>query len=202
MTKKQYGAQLAKVRELTARNTGASLPETAEGIGKSMNVASVYIAALVKAGEIIRSGPHGEYRYFKDPELAAAHDVVAQAARLQQIEETRKRKNQQKSAKQKAERAKARAERGLPPIGKAKKARKKYVSKKAKDISITLYMRDKAAENVQKVKDQVKKHQAATIIWPESVKVQRIPTPEDVRFKAAPGYIGEFVREMKERMAA
>lgn len=203
MTKKQYGAQLAKVRELTARNTGASLPETADGIGKSMNVASVYIAALVKAGEIIRSGPHGEYRYFKDPELAAAHDVVAQAARLQQIEETRKRKSQQKSAKQKAERAKARAERGQAPIGQSKKARTKYASKKAKEISATRYlMRDKAMEYIQTAKDQVKKHQAATIIWPESVKVQQIPTPEDVRFKAAPGYIGEFVREMKERMAA
>ena len=202
MTKKQYGAQLAKVRELTARQTGASLPETAEGIGKSMNVASVYIAALVKAGEIIRSGPHGEYRYFKDTELAAAHDVVAQAARLEQIEETRKRKNQQKSAKQKAERAKARAERGQAPIGQAKKVRKKYASTKAKKTSSSLYMRDKAMEYIQTAKDQVKKHQTATIIWPESVKVQRIPTPEDVRFKAAPGYIGPFTLEYQERRAA
>jgi len=114
-----------------------------------------------------------------------------------------KRSSDEPSDSVKAERAKARAERGLPPIGKAKKARKKYVSKKAKEMSATRYlMRDKAMEYIQTAKDQVKKHQAATIIWPENVKVQRIPTPEDVRFKAAPGYIGEFVREMKERMAA
>ena len=203
MTKKQYSAQLAKVRELTARQTGASLPEAAEGIGKSMNVASVYIAALVKAGEITRSGPHGAYRYFKDPELAAAHDVAAKAARLQQIEESRKRKNQQKSAKQKAERAKARAERGQAPIGSyvrkpydPKAPRKPYVPKPRK------MPQNIVIQSTQQAKDQLREHKTATIIWPENVKVQRIPTPEDVRFKAAPGYIGEFVREMKERMAA
>lgn len=195
MTKKQYGEQLAKVRELTARDTGASLKETAAGIGKTMNVASVYIAQILKAGEVVRVGPHGEYRYFKDHQLAKAYDMLAQAARKRRMEESRKRKNANKAKVEREKRAKARAERGQAPIGQAvrKKAPTKTKRKMPQNIVI---------QSVQQAKDQLREHKAATIVWPESVKIQQISTPLDTRFKAAPGYIGPFMQEMKERMAA
>lgn len=200
MTKKAYGAILAKVRELTARQTGASLKETAEGIGKTQNVASVYIAQILKAQEIVRVGQYGEYRYFKDPELAKAYDVVAAVARKQRIAESKKRKNDNKAKKQREERARARAARGQAPIGQY--VRKPYVPKTPKSPLQRKMPQNIVLQTTQQAKDQLREHKAATIIWPEHVKVQRIPTPEDVRFKANQGYIGPFMREYLERRAA
>lgn len=40
--------------------------------------------------------------------------------------------------------------------------------------------------------------QAATIVWPAHVKIQRAPTPRDGRYSADPGHIGEFQCEWRK----
>lgn len=40
--------------------------------------------------------------------------------------------------------------------------------------------------------------QAANIVWPEHIKIQRAPTPRDGRYSADPGHIGEFMCEWRQ----
>jgi len=81
MTKKQYGAVIAKVRELCARPIGASQPEIKEAFNRPVFAPFVWLKILMDKNEVIRSGVYGEYRYFTDFKAAKAHDVKAKAER-------------------------------------------------------------------------------------------------------------------------
>jgi DNA-binding Lrp family transcriptional regulator len=186
MEKEAYGEVFAKVRALCARPVGVSLAEASDEIGRSQNAVSVYIAKLVGSGDVVRAGVYGEYRYFKNRKKAAEHDVVAKAARDVRMAEAKKRKNERRAQKERENRAIARAQKVVQAVKKAK-------PKKVHHIVI---------QSVRQSKDQLRQHKEATIVWPEHVKVQRIPTPADMRFAPEPGYKGSFLQEWHERRAA
>jgi len=188
MTKAAYGSVIAKVRELCARPGGASQPEIKEAVNKPVFAPFVWLKILMDKNDVVRSGVHGGYRYFTDVEAAKAHDAKVKAEREAKQEAQRLKWNAEKSRKDREKRAKARAERGI-----VEKPKKPAPRKMPQNIVI---------QSTQQSKDQLREHKAARIVWPEHVKVQHIPVPVDMRFKAAPGYIGPFMREYQERRAA
>jgi hypothetical protein len=191
MTKQAYGAVIAKVRSLCARPDGASQPEIKEAFNRPVFAPFVWLKILMDNKEVVQSGVYGEYRYFTDQEAAKAHDTQAKAERLERLEAQRLKWNEVKAQKDREKRAKARLERG--DVKKPAGIKNPLKRKKPQNIVI---------QSTQQAKDQIRQHKAATIIWPEHVKVQHIPVPEDMRFKPAPGYKGSFLQEWQQRRAA
>lgn len=191
MNKPAYGASIAKIRELCARDIGVSTAEAAKELHKTMNYTYVYLAAMLKAKEVTRTGTCRDLRYFSDPEHAIAHEEAAKLVAMARAAAARKRKTEMQKIREKRKRADARAAR--PPMSSLEKKDSKLPKKKATGISLISKNREL---------EQKREHMAAKIIWPAHVKVQVIPTYQDNRFKPDPGHKGQFVAEWKERRAA
>lgn len=180
------------IRNLCARDIGCSLREAADAIDRKLNITSVYFVGLLKKGIVTKAGVHGEYRYFTDAEAAKAHDAQAKLDREAQLEASAQRKREQQAKRERDKRAAAAAKR--PP----KQAKPKRASTALKPSGLTLSTR---AKDLQRKRE----HIAATIIWPEHVKVQKAPTPRDDRFTFTPPskeWRGVISQDQQERWAA
>lgn len=186
-----YGKTIAKVRELCARDTGASLREVADAIERPLNVASTYVVKLTKIGESVKVGCHGEYRYFMDRAKAAEFDLQAKADRAKQLEESEKRKRASRAKAERDKRARIRAERGLPPYD--PNARSTRAKKPAKQAA--------QPRKRQEPVDIKKLHQSATVVWPEHIQIQKVPSGRDTRFTfdPPPGWRGQITKDWMNR---
>jgi len=190
--KHEYGASVTKIRELCARKEGVSLLEAAAIMKQTRNYVGVYLNTLTKAGELLKAGRYGAFRYFKDPADAADHDtVIAQEKKVRDAAQAKK-KNAAKSRRQKEKRAAEKLAKGLQNVNLAKKD---SALPKNRTTGISLITKQRELE-------QKREHLAANIEWPAHVKVQVIPTYQDNRFKPAPGHKGAFLAEWKEKRAA
>ena len=103
------------VKELCARENGASLKEISVGIDRPFNVCSKFLSNLMEAQEIVKVGVHGKFRYFTDTVKAAQHDKEAKAQRAKQKEEAHERKKAQQAERERRKRAERREAKGLGP---------------------------------------------------------------------------------------
>ena len=183
------------IRNLCARDIGCSLREAAEAIDRKLNITSVYFVQLLKKGIVTKAGVHGEYRYFTDVDAAKLHDEHAQAERAIKLKESADRKRAYQAERERKKRA---AKAALRPPKPAKQAKPKRASTALKPSGLTLSTKRQDQE-------RKREHKAATIIWPEHVKVQKAPTPRDDRFTFTPPskeWRGVISQDQQERWAA
>jgi len=200
MQAKRYGEMADTIRKLCARRIGCSLREAADAIERPLNVTSVYVVNLVKTGSAFKSGIHGEYRYFRNQKDAEAHEVKAKQERLKRTAEREKRVKEYHAKRHRDNRARIRAEKGLPTYEDEMKAKqKKMLDMTPKKSGIVISNRDGELQNK-------KAHIAAKIVWPEHVKVQVVPGYRgDTRFQFTPepGWRGAITEDwINRRMAA
>lgn len=196
----KYGKTISKVRELCARDTGASLREVADAIERPLNVASTYVVKLTKIGEAVKVGCHGEYRYFFDREKAAEFDVKAKAELAKQLEESERRKREMRSKAEREKRAKRRADMGLPPYDPNNPAtffagRKSTKPKTAKRVRASQPRKQRQHVDIKKL------HLSATVVWPEHIQIQKVPAGRDTRFTfdPPPGWRGQITEDWMNR---
>lgn len=193
--KARYGELANKVRALCARDIGCSLKDASEALDRPLNTASVYAMNLVNHGEVVKAGVHGEYRYFKDRQKAAEHDLVAKESRRIQVIESKKKKDAKRAQYEREKRARIRAEKGLPPYDPAEHKKKEKPPKPAKQA------KEPSIKQTKEWKPPTPK--VVNIVWPENVKVIKRETPKDYRFFNPPaGWKGEFLREFEKRRSA
>jgi hypothetical protein len=204
--KSPYGTQADKIREMCARPTGCSLKEAAEGIGKPMTTASVYIANMVNGKEAVKAGCHGGYRYFKWPEHAEPYHEKAVIEFAARMEQSKIRRRAYQAKRERVRRINERIAKGMPPYLAPKPPKPPKPPKVAKPKAVKQAPKQRTMniliETNQQGLDQKREHKAATIVWPEHVKVQVYETRPDMRFKLEPGYRGQFSQEWQERRAA
>lgn len=224
--KLRYGDQANKVREMCARKEGASCGEIAKALGRSGSCATSYVYTLLNRGNVVKAGTCKYFRFFVTKADADAYNVKAKQDEIERKEAQRLDKNAKASRRERELRAKIRKNPDMLSTEKyvkfalAEKLRnqkraerernRRNVLREAKGLSlidrIEKLTKKKPLNLVIRTKqqnmDQIREHKAATIVWPEHVKVQVIPTPQDMRFKADPGYRGEFAKEWQERRTA
>lgn len=202
MQAKRYGEIADTIRELCARSIGCSLREASDAIERTFNITSVYLINLVKTGSAFKAGVHGEYRYFSNPDDAAAHDVIAKQERLERLKESEKRKKEYQYNYDKEKRAKNRAAKGLPTYEEELKMRQAKKQPKKQTIDLTPRKSGVVLSTTEGERQNKKSHIAAKIVWPDHVKVQIVPGYRgDTRFKFTPepGWRGAITEDWMAR---
>lgn len=183
------------VKELCARENGASLKEISVGIDRPFNVCSKFLSNLMEAQEIVKAGVHGEFRYFVDRDKAAQHDKEAKLQRAKQKEEAHERKKAQQAERERRKRAERREAKGLGQYVKPEpKPKKQKVEKEGREVYV------RANDRYTQIKRQ---HLQATITKPDHVKVQYIPHGEDYRYKFVPpskDWKGQISQDWQDRI--
>lgn len=167
---------------------GMTRAELMAATGKTGNIVGATVQWLLSKDRLHKAGIHRHYRYFADKDAATAWNLLAQAEYV----------TIRKAAHEKTLADKARREREKRASMKAYKPRAKAAPKPAPHQHFVI-RQERVAEPAQPAK----------IIWPDSVKVQKIPTPKDTRFtfEPTPGWRGAitsdwFDRRMSEVSAA
>lgn len=198
---KQWGDLTNTIRALSERKIGVSLREVADTLDRPLNVSSGFVTRLVRAGELIKGGIHGEYRYFADIANAEVHNIEAAQALKERQDAYKKRQNVLRAKRGREKRAKDRADAGLPPYVKPVK-KDRVLKAKRQDIkprNSGLYF-----STAEQDREHKKTQKEMKIVWPDHVKVQVIPTGKDERYSFAPkpGWKGQITRDWYDRRLA
>lgn len=174
-------ARILKACQVAA---GLSLSELATATNDSADNCNTIAGILVRSGRLYQSGVVRYFRYFTNKADADAWDLVAEDDRKARMKESARLKRQRK-----AERARTGKPVGRPPLPKVEKPPKK------KRVELVL-------QRSESVKPAPK---AATVTWPENVKVTIAPQHKDSRysFEPPPGWKGQITRDwMESRLQA
>jgi transposase len=156
---------------------GMSSKEIAQFLGKSINRINVLARTLADAGKLHKAGSLKAPRYFVEAEHAQQHE---EAFKLECIEKETQRRKRKQAAKTEARRLERLANPQPAPVPKKVKAEPAPVVRSTKQ-----------AEPVAK---------PSKVIWPESVKVQAIPTPPSrFAFEPPPGWRGQITHDWMDR---
>jgi hypothetical protein len=176
---------------------GMTATEIAFAVEDTRGSVSTIAAGLYKDGRLKRAGVKCYYRYFIRQEDADAWDLVALDAYKAMMAETKERKRLAKNERQrdrsKQQTIEARIAKGATLqqrdalLRQAKRSRGQQENR----VSITV-----ASSGGSIFKPD------AVVVWPDHVKVQKIPTPVDTRYRFIPpsnDWKGEISRDWMNR---
>jgi hypothetical protein len=190
-----------RIIEACHASKGLNLAELAEAVNDTNDNVNTIAGILHRDGRLLRAGIRRYYRYFARKEDAAAWDLVALDVYNKMMTESAERKRIAKNERQR-KREKQMTLDGTRPSKAKKRARLKQrdlLIKKAKRsrgqqenrVSITV-----ASSGGSIFKPD------AVVVWPDHVKVQKIPTPVDTRYRFIPpsnDWKGEISRDWMNR---
>jgi hypothetical protein len=174
----------SKIMEACATSAGMARAELAAAIDKSRQITGSTLDYLVNTGRIYKSGVHRHIRYFTNADDAQAWSLVAQDAYDAARQTAKGKRLADKAAR---ERARNKAKRPYRP-------RAQTQPKKQHPAPIQSAQPTPRAEPAAPAVP-------VTVIWPDHVKVQKAPTPKDMRFtfEPTPGWRGAITSDWMNR---
>ena len=182
-----------KIRMLASRPEGIGLVEASDLLSKPQANVSTYLSKMTRSGEAIRAGAHGAYRYFTDKDHAAAFDVIGKAE-YEKIRAAFKEKRRLRETQRMRDRRGSKPRK--PKVIKEPKPMKQTKEKKV--LAPRTWTQNIIIETKQQGIDKQRAAREATIIWPDHVKVQKIPGFQGVSYKPDASHQGQFMKEWKE----
>jgi hypothetical protein len=178
-----------RILEACTDPLGMGRADLSTTLEKRYSIISASLDWLMSRGRIHRAGVYRHYRFFTSKADADAWDLLAEADYIAIRQAARVKILADKARREREKRA---------STMKVYKPRAKAAPKPAPHQHFVI-RQERVAEPAQ----------PATVIWPDSVKVQKIPTPKDTRFtfEPKPGWRGAITsdlidRRMSEQLAA
>ena len=171
----------ARIIEACTVPAGLCLSELATAVDEHAGIVNTLAGLLVRQDRLYKAGVRRYFRYFATLAHAEAWDLVAEDVYKAMMKESAKRKRQRK-----AERARTGGPVGRPPVPKTP-IKPKPSKKRAELVLHRSVQLEVAAKPIK-------------IIWPETVKVQTIPTPPSrFAFEPPPGWRGQITHDWMDR---
>jgi hypothetical protein len=190
----------ARIIEACHASEGLNLAELAEAVNDTNDNVNTIAGILHRDGRLFRAGIKKYFRYFVRKEDADAWDLVAPDVYKAILAETKERKRLAKNERQR------KREKQMTLDGTRPSKAKKHARLKQRDILIRQAKGRGYQENRVSITVAANSGSAfradAKVIWPESVKVQKIPTAIDTRFRFIPpsnDWKGEISRDWMNR---
>jgi hypothetical protein len=181
---------------------GLTATEIALAVEDTRGTVSTIAGNLYQDGRLKRAGVKCYYRYFVRQEDADAWDLVALDVYKKMMAESKERKRLAKNERQR------KREKQMTLDGTRPSKAKKHARLKQRDILIRKAKGRGYQENRVSITVAANSGSAfradAKVIWPESVRVQVIPTAIDTRFRFIPpsnDWKGEISRDWMNRRA-
>lgn len=189
-----YGTHKSAILEICGKQEGATMAEISRHINRSANVTTAVMVPLIKNGLIHKAGIRMWYRYFTNPAAAAEFEKRAPELLAQHRKKQREIELERQRAYYHAHKEKFHA-----------KDRERYrAKKKAKPEPAPKRVEIVLPRHARSVTDKLQASPQATVTWPDSVKVQRLPCGRDTRFTFDPpkGWKGQITQDWMDRRLA
>ena len=175
-----------KIIQSCDRPEGLSLQDICATLDKKVTTMSTMVCDLVKRGRLYRMGSPRFMRYFAIEADAIAWEPTAKANYAAMIERARIANNDRRNAKRRKNR----------PVGRPVKVKEpkpvKLAAPKAAAYKPTPIV-------ITQVRAKVET-KPVTVFWPDTVKVQEIPTPPPrFAFQPEPGWRGQISQDWMDR---
>jgi len=175
----KQGELKAKVLECL-KDGGLFIADIAKAIDRPASLTDGIVKNCINTGVVFVAGIKGHRKYFLTKDEADAFELIAHQVREERLKASKERTLANERARNARRCERERAARGLAPV-KVNLAPKKSGVKLGKP-------------------DPKKLHLAATIVWPETVKVQVCPRfPDRFAFEPPKGWKGQITRDQRAR---
>ena len=195
----------ARIIEACDTSGGLSLAELAEAVNDTPDNVNTIAGILHRDGRLFRAGIKRYYRYFLSKAHADAWDLVAEGVYNAAMAESAERKRLAKNERQRKREKQMTIEGTRPPKKQVKPSAQALRNKAIKRSKLSKRSRGQQ-ENRVAITVAANSGSAfrpdAKVIWPESVRVQVIPTAIDTRFRFIPpsnDWKGEISRDWMEQ---